>query len=101
MATVDIHPECLEVDLAGIRDRRIREGILDKIATLEKEPGFARPLLGELRGHYRVTYGRYRIVYRWDPGRDHVLVWFVGPRGSETYEAAEKLLEKRRIDQEG
>lgn len=45
---------------------------------------------------YRITYGRYRIVYRWNRERDHVLVWYVGLRSAELYEAVEKLLRKPR-----
>ncbi len=70
---------------------------MDKIAILEREPGFGRPLRGELGGHYRITYGRYRIVYRWDRTRNHVLVWYVGLRSEELYELAEKVLKQRKI----
>ncbi len=97
MATVEIHPGCLSDDLAVVRDMRVREGILDKIAILEREPGFGRPLRGALQGHYRVTYGRYRIVYKWDRTRDHVLVWYVGIRREELYELAERILKQRKI----
>lgn len=86
---------CLSDDLAKIRDQRVREGIFDKIGILDREPGFGRPLRGVLRGHYRITYGRYRIVYRWDRGRDHVLVWYVGLRSEGLYELAEKILKHR------
>lgn len=100
MATVEIHSDCLVEDLGRIRDRKVREGILEKVAILENEPGFGRPLRWALQGHHRTTYGRYRIVYRWDRERDHVLVWYVGLRGDELYELAEKLVEKRKV-QEG
>jgi mRNA-degrading endonuclease RelE of RelBE toxin-antitoxin system len=97
MATrIEIHPECLSNDLVPIRDDRVREGILDKISILEREPGFGRPLRGELRGHYRITFGRYRIVYRWDRAKEHVLVWYIGLRSEELYELAEKLLKQRK-----
>jgi mRNA-degrading endonuclease RelE of RelBE toxin-antitoxin system len=99
MATVEIHSDCLADDLGEIRDARAREGILDKIAILEREPGFGRPLRGDLQGHYRITYGRYRIVYRWDRERDHVLVWYIGLRREELYELAEKILKKRKIEE--
>jgi len=98
MATVEIHPDCLADDLEGVRDSRVREGLLDKIAILEREPGFGRPLRRELRGHFRITFGLYRIVYRWDRARDHVLVWYIGLRSEEFYELAEKLLEKRKVE---
>jgi mRNA-degrading endonuclease RelE of RelBE toxin-antitoxin system len=102
MATVEVHPDSLSEDLVSIRDKRIQEGILDKIAILEREPGFGRPLRGALRGHFRVTYGRYRIVYRWDRARGHVLVWYVGLRSEELYELAERVLKQRTLEkQEG
>jgi plasmid stabilization system protein ParE len=100
LATVEIHRECLEDDVAAIAGVRVREGVLDKIAILAREPGFGRPLRGTLRGHYRITYGRHRIVYRWDRERDHVLVWYVGLRSEELYEFAEKLLRRRGVEQE-
>lgn len=99
MATVEVHTGCLADDLATIREGRVREGIFDKIAILEREPGFGRPLRGALRGHYRITYGRYRIAYRWDRTRDHVLVWYVGLRSEELYEFAEKILRQRKIEE--
>lgn len=97
MAIVEIHPKCLAEDIAPIRERKVREGIMNKIAILEREPGLGRPLRGDLHGHYRTTYGRYRIVYRWTPAKDHVLVWFVGQRDEDLYALAEKLLQKRPI----
>jgi mRNA-degrading endonuclease RelE of RelBE toxin-antitoxin system len=97
MATVDIHPKCLAEDIVPIRDRKVREGIMDKIGVLEREPGLGRPLRGDLRGHFRTTYGRYRIVYRWDQVKDRVLVWFVGQREEDLYALVEKLLRRRQI----
>lgn len=101
MATVEIHPDCLAEDLHAIREKRVREGILNKIAILEREPGFGRPLRGELLGHFRITFGRYRIVYRWDRERDHVLIWHVGLRREELYGLAEKLLMRRKVEEGG
>ena len=89
--------DCLTEDLSPIRDARLREGILDKIAILERAPGFGRPLRGILRGHHRITYGRYRIVYRWERGRNYVLVWYIGLRSEELYTFAEKILRQRRV----
>ncbi len=97
MATVHVHPKCLAEDIVPIPEQKVREGIIDKIAILEREPGLGRPLRGDLRGHYRTTYGRYRIVYRWDHAKDHVLAWFVGQREEDLYALAEKLLRRRRV----
>ena len=94
LATVEILPECLENDLSKIRDEKVRDGIFDKIAILESEPGFGKPLKGSLKGHHRITYGRYRIVYRWDKARDHVLVWYVAPRDEDLYRLAETILRR-------
>lgn len=96
MATVEIHPECLQEDLADISDEKVRDGILNKIAILVKEPGFGKPLTGgPLRGHHRLTYGRYRILYLWSRPRDHVLNWYVGLRSEELYGSVEKAAQKR------
>ncbi len=99
MATVEIHPKCLTEDIARIPVPKVRKGIFDKLAILGKEPGLGRPLRGDLRGHYRTTYGRYRIVYRWDRAREHVLVWFIGQREEDLYALAEKLLRRRQIEE--
>jgi predicted DCC family thiol-disulfide oxidoreductase YuxK/mRNA-degrading endonuclease RelE of RelBE toxin-antitoxin system len=100
-STVEIHPDCLGEDLAAIRDGRAREGILDKIAILEREPGFGRPLRGVLHGHYRITYGRYRIVYRWGRASDHILVWYIGLRSEEHYRLADRILRQRGVEKTG
>ncbi len=99
MATVEIHPKCLTEDLAGIWEPKVRKGIFDKLAILGKEPSLGRPLRGDLRGHYRTTYGRYRIVYRWDRARERVLVWFIGQREEDLYALAEKLLRRRQTEE--
>ncbi len=62
---------------------------------LEREPGFGKPLSGELQGHRRLTYGRYRIVYRWNRERDHVLVWYVGARNERLYDEVAKRISRR------
>jgi mRNA-degrading endonuclease RelE of RelBE toxin-antitoxin system len=96
MVTVEIHPECLREDLSEVSDDRIRDGILSKISILEKEPGFGKPLTrGPLHGHYRMTYGRYRILYRWSRSRDHVLIWYVGLRKEDLYALAERVARHR------
>lgn len=98
MPIVEIHPDCLELDLAEVRDQRTLEDVLGKIAILQDRPDFGKPLTrGMLRGHHRLTSGRYRILYRWDRDRDHVLVWYVGLRSGELYERAERLLRRRRL----
>lgn len=99
MASVEIQRDCLAEDLGGISDAKVREGILDKIAILEREPGFGRPLRGGLKGHYRITYGRYRVVYRWDREQDRVLVWYVGLRSEELYEIAERFWKRRKVEE--
>ncbi|MDR7434821.1 MAG: type II toxin-antitoxin system RelE/ParE family toxin [Armatimonadota bacterium] len=95
MAIVEIHPECLREDLSAIQDRTVIAGILEKISILKREPGFGKPLAGALLGHRRITYGRYRIVYRWDQSRNHVLVWYVGLRKEELYRAIESAARRR------
>lgn len=97
MATVELHPECLRKDLGGIREEKVREGIIDKIAILVNHPGFGKPLKGQLNGHHRLTYGRYRIVYQWSQPRDHVLVWYVGLRNEELYGMIESVARRRAI----
>ncbi len=99
MATVEIHPQYLTEDLARISEPNVRRGIFDKLAILAKEPDLGRPVRGDLPGHYRTTYGRYRIVYRWDRSREHVLVWFIGQREEDLDALAEKLLRRRQAEE--
>ncbi|MGQ0570013.1 MAG: type II toxin-antitoxin system RelE family toxin [Armatimonadota bacterium] len=96
-ATVEILPECLREDLASIREEKVRDGIIHKIALLERDPLFGKPLGGPLSGHHRLTYGRYRIVYRWNQPRDHVLVWYVGLRREDLYRAIEHVARRRGV----
>lgn len=54
-----------EKELAAIPSRE-REKIIQKIDALADDPfppGF-KPLQGELKNHFRVRIGRYRVVYQ-------------------------------------
>lgn len=49
--------------------KKVRKGLFDKADELlmcEDPSGFGKPLVGPLRGYYRICYGRYRAVYTVD-----------------------------------
>jgi len=88
--------------LAGIRDRRVREKIRDRIDGLRKEPEKqGKPLVGELVGYrsLRAVGQRYRVIYRVEKKKVVVIVVALGIRtqGSkrDIYTLAKKLFRLR------
>ena len=91
--------------LADIRDRRIRQQIINKLHTVKQDPESAgKPLVGELSGCYsiRAAAGRYRVIYRIVNDRLIVLVVAVGIRREsdrrDIYEVARRLIRNRLVD---
>ncbi len=85
--------------LAGIKDRRVREKIGDRIDGLAREPEKqGKPLIGELAGYrsVRAVGERYRIVYRVHRTEVEVLGVAAGIRKAgdreDIYTLARKLL---------
>ncbi len=94
--------------------KKVQAGLLAKADELQLggDPRkFHKPLTGPLGGHYRITYGRYRAIYRVDEERGAggnvvvtVTVTFVacGTRREhsrdDVYRVAEKLIELGIID---
>ena len=94
--------------LGSIRDRRVRQGLSERIDGLANEPDKqGKPLTGELHGvrSLRAVGQRYRILYRLERQRVVVLVVAVGIRkeGSkdDVYSVARKLLRLRLLEPEG
>ncbi len=88
--------------LDAIQDRRVREGIRDRIDGLAHEPEKqGKPLMGDLVGYrsLRAVGQRYRIIYRVEKGKVLVLVVALGIRkeGSkrDVYALARKLFRLR------
>ncbi len=94
MATVEIAKRCLDEDLSDLPEET-QDGILKKIAILATDPEYGKPLVRELKGYRRLTYGRYRIVYRYHPRSDSCFVVLVGVRkGAETEDVYAQLRQR-------
>ena len=91
--------------LAAIRDRRVREGLRNRIDGLAGEPEKqGRSLVGELAGYrsLRAVGERYRIIYQMESERVLVIVVALGIRRggskSDIYELARRLLRLRLLE---
>ena len=94
--------------------RKAARGLLSKADDLRDctDPRTAhKPLLGPLQGCYRITYGRYRAIYKVEEEQVadgevviHVEVWFIaaGIRKArdrrDIYRIAQKLVESGLLD---
>ncbi len=78
MTTVRLTPEAAH-QLDAL-DNPIHARVLRLLARLEKWPAVsgAKPLRGDLRGHYRLRTGDYRVQFR--VTRDEVTVEKIGHR---------------------
>ena len=88
--------------LEDVRDRRIRQQILDRIDGLAQEPEQqGKSLRGELAGYrsLRAAGQRYRIIYRVERAKILVSIVAVGIRKegdrSDIYRLAQKLIKLR------
>ena len=84
--------------LAGIKDRRIQEGLKTSLRRLEYEPEKqGKPLSNELTGYrsVRAVGQRYRILYKLEEEKVIVIVVALGIRKAgdkkDVYEIAKKL----------
>lgn len=85
MATVEIAERCLDDDFPGLPETaQVR--ILEKLKVLIGNPEFGKPLVRELKGLRRITYGRYRIIYRYHKPSDSVFVLAIGLRKSHEWD---------------
>lgn len=85
MATVEITQRCLDEDFSGLSETA-QARILEKLKVLIGNPEFGKPLVRELKGLRRITYGRYRIIYRFHKPSDSVFVLAVGLRKSHEWD---------------
>ena len=93
-----IQPTAIKL-LKGIKDRRIRQKISNRIDKLKESPEMqGKPLLGELEGYYsvRAVGQRYRIIYTIENHQVAVIIVALGIRkeGSkkDIYVMTKKLL---------
>ncbi len=94
-----------EAMLSGIKDRRVREAIRDRIDGLAHDPDKqGKPLLGELKGlrSLRAVGQRYRIIYRLHEAHVKVIVVALGLRREgnrdDIYRLAQRLLRLGLLD---
>ncbi len=85
-------------------DTRTREGLLKKLKVLALQPSLGKPLVGELSGCCRVTFGRARCIVRVADGVAVALVIAVAQRkeGSkdDAYALAIDFMVKNRVEAE-
>ncbi len=90
--SVEYHPD-VQDDLDSIgraEARRILEVIKERIINGSPDQS-GKPLTGNLAGCRRIRTGSYRIIYKVDGKRVHILVLAVGPRrDKEAYKNAGK-----------
>jgi mRNA interferase RelE/StbE len=91
--------------LGGIRDRRIREKIIERIDGLERDPEKqGKPLTAELAGYrsLRAAGQRYRIIYRVEKRTVTVYVVALGLRKEgdreDIYSLATKLIRLKLLE---
>ncbi|MBI4765926.1 MAG: type II toxin-antitoxin system RelE/ParE family toxin [Deltaproteobacteria bacterium] len=85
--------------LISLRDRRVREKIVEQVRLLEVEPEKqGKPLIGELSGYrsLRAVGQRYKIIFRIEKEKTMVWIMALGIRkeGSkrDIYTLARKLI---------
>ena len=90
--------------LRGIKDRRIRAKICERIDGLTQDPDKqGKPLIGELSGYrsIRSVGQRYRIIYRVEGSMVLVIVVAIGIRKEgarkDIYSLAKKLIRLKLI----
>ncbi len=90
--------------LKGIKDRRIREKICERIDHLRDDPEKqGNPLIGELSGYrsIRAVGQRYRIIYRVEGSMVLVIVVAIGIQKEgahkDIYSLAKKLIRLKLI----
>lgn len=79
MATVEIAQRCLDEDFADLPDK-VQHGILKKLEILATSPEYGKPLVQKFGGLRRMTYGPYRVLYRYHQQSETVFVLVVGLR---------------------
>ena len=100
-----IQPTALKL-LKEIKDRRIRQKIVDRIEKLKDSPEMqGKQLLGELDGYYsvRAVGQRYRIIYKVEQEKVVVIIFALGIRQDggkkDAYSIAKKLLKLGLFDE--
>lgn len=91
-AGVKFHPDVVEKDLPRI-DNRIYKQILTAIEErlVQSSPLHGKPLQKSLHGCRRLRIGNFRVVYKYYPEKDLILIVAIRHR-SEVYAFAEKRL---------
>ena len=101
MTTVRVALRCKEEDLPDL-PKRIQATLVSKLAILQSEPRYGKPLWGPLKQYRSIRLGRYRIIYRYEPETDVAWVVAVGIRGAgsrdDIYSKVSKLLRAEETD---
>lgn len=94
MYTIRYHPRIFSEDLPLLDkqdQRRVLRTILKKLQQHPQE--FGKPLVGDLKGYYRLRIDPYRVVYHIENQRILVFVLAIGMRRNfEIYKKAAQRL---------
>jgi mRNA interferase RelE/StbE len=87
MYEIEYHPAVK--DRMKMLPKHDRKSIYDKIDDLKKDPrpSGIEPLHGQWKGHFRIRYGNYRIIYSIHDAKLIVYVVKVAKRG-EVYKVS-------------
>ena len=103
MTKVLITERCREEDLPRL-PKKMLSGLIRKLELLADDPGYGKPLHGELKGYNSLRLGRYRIIYRYDQQADVVWIIAAGLRKESSkqdiYEKLARLLRSGKIELE-
>jgi mRNA-degrading endonuclease RelE of RelBE toxin-antitoxin system len=91
----------LDEDFTQLTEKA-EEGILKKLEVLKASPDYGKPLTHEFAGLRRLTYGQYRIVYRYHQQSDTVFVILVPLRKGgdidDIYSMMHRLLQAGKLE---
>lgn len=87
MYTILYHPSVRREDFKKLNGKTAQRILNTLYKKLSKEPeAFGRPLVGDLKGYYRLRIDPYRVIYRVEKARVIVFILKIGfRRDSEVY----------------
>jgi mRNA interferase RelE/StbE len=72
--SIEFSQEALsDIDFLNRADRRLLVRIINKIESLQDNPGAGKPLVGNHKGEFSLRVGSYRIVYEPAGNTIHIL----------------------------
>ncbi|MEA3339956.1 MAG: type II toxin-antitoxin system RelE/ParE family toxin [Chloroflexota bacterium] len=79
MTAIRMTLRCKNEDLPDL-PKKVQASLVNKLAVLQFDPRYGKPLWGPLKQYKSLRLGRYRIIYRYELESDVVWVVAVGIR---------------------